>query len=60
MMRGKKDRRARKIMEWISYGNRRGGGRPETRWEDEIKNRVRVAWEREVWNREVWRKIGEA
>ena len=57
-MRGKKGRWARKRTEWVRYGNRRGRGRLGTRWEDEIKNRVGVAWEREVWNREIWRKIG--
>ena len=60
MIRGSKERWARKVTDWLPYGNRRGRGRPNTRWEDEIKNRVGVAWEREVWNRETWRKIGEA
>ena len=42
---------ARRIIEWIPYGNRRGKGRPGTRWEDEINNRVGVACVREVWRR---------
>ena len=60
VVRGKVQRWARKAMEWIPYNGRRGRGRPRVRWEDEIKNRVGVAWERMVWNRAIWRKIGEA
>lgn len=60
MIRGEKERWARKVTEWLPYGKKRRRGRPRTRWEDEIKNRVGTAWEREVGNRETWRKIGEA
>ena len=46
-MREGKERWARRTTEWLPYGIKRGRGRPETRWEDEIKNRVGVAWERD-------------
>ena len=60
LIRGGKERWARRTTEWLPYGNKRGRGRPGTRWQDENKNRAGVAWEREVWSREIWRKIGEA
>ena len=47
-------------LEWLPYANKRERGRSETRWENEIKNKVGIAWEREVWNRDVWRLTGEA
>ena len=59
LIRGGKESWAKRATEWLPYGNSRGRGRLGTRWEDEIKNRVRIAWEREVWRREIWRKIGE-
>ena len=53
IIRERKERWARRVSEWMSYGNKRGKGRPGTKWDDEIKNRVGSAWEREIWNREV-------
>jgi len=48
------------VTEWLPYGKKRARGRPKTWWEDEIRYRVGLNWEREVWVRECWRRIGEA
>jgi len=60
VFRGSNERWVKRTTVWTPYGCKRGKGRPATRWEDEMKNRVRSAWGRETWNRVIWRRIGEA
>ena len=50
----------KKATEWTLYDRKRTRGRPKKRWEDEIRYRVGINWEREDWDREIWRMKGEA
>ncbi len=50
----------KKVTDWTPYGKIRRKGRPQTRWGDEIRNRVGLTWGRAALNRKMWRNIGEA
>ena len=45
---------------WISFGNKRGRGRPPTRWRDEIGKRVGPRLIGTAHNRKSWRVVTEA
>ena len=50
----------RKMMEWIPWDQKRGRGRPATRWRDDLVKEWGVLWARVAQDRGLWRGIGEA
>ena len=51
---------SKKVTEWTPYDEKRGRGRPITRWRDELDRELGVLWPRATQNRKAWRKIEEA
>lgn len=50
---------SRKVLEWRPRIGKRSVGRPETRWDDDIRRLAGVGWMRVAENREQWRALGE-
>ncbi|RVE41080.1 hypothetical protein evm_014267 [Chilo suppressalis] len=50
---------SRKVLEWRPRLGKRSVGRPETRWDDDIRRLAGVGWMRVAENREQWRALGE-
>ncbi|RVE54887.1 hypothetical protein evm_000254 [Chilo suppressalis] len=50
---------SRKVLEWRPRLGKRSVGRPETRWDDDIRRLAGVGWMGVAQNREQWRALGE-
>lgn len=53
------ERWTRRLLEWRPRADRRGRGRPPTRWTDDLK-RITTNWMQSAQDRRQWAEIGEA
>ena len=51
---------SRRVTDWTPRDGKRGRGRPDRRWRDEIERFAGVTWHRLAQSCESWKKLGEA
>lgn len=60
ILRCKKDKWAKDVIEWYPREGKRARGRPFQRWEDDISVAAGVLWRRKAQDRKLWKRLGEA